>query len=429
MPKVTLNYAPHAAQKPFHLDRYKVKYRLLSGGTGSGKTKAGAAEAFGWAFECVGSVGAVFQPAYRKLKEVAVPAFEALLGEPLGNSPFIKKFNKTEMSLDIFNGSLIWLIGLDRPEAAEGMNLDWAWLDEARLVPKHKQARESIMRRLRGSGRSKPLDDKVPLNAVGFWETTTPDTPNSDLYNFYENPVTRDLESKVYRMTIDDNIQNLGASYVESVKRSHTGGLYDQFVLGLFAEIAGASFKYNVVIHTDGYNWIERNEVFAPSFEPRQIGYGVDFGWTAPSSVLAGWFDGDGRAYIFDEVYRTQMSQDELVKACLEMRGKWGEAPFFCDSSEPQTIEAMRLAGLDARPNISKRDDGIRELGGRFEVQGDGRPRIYVSPSCVNTIQEAQSYNADRKENDHAMDCCRYLIMGLREEMGGPQAWVGRRPR
>jgi phage terminase large subunit len=52
-------------------------------------------------------------------------------------------------------------------------------------------------------------------------------------------------------------------------------------------------------------------------------------------------------------------------------------------------------------------------------VQGDNRPRLTVDPSCVETINEFESYvwkpekDEPVKENDHAMDALRYGINAI----------------
>jgi phage terminase large subunit len=59
--------------------------------------------------------------------------------------------------------------------------------------------------------------------------------------------------------------------------------------------------------------------------------------------------------------------------------------------------------------------DGITKVQDYLKIQGDGKPRLTVDPSCVNTINEFESYvwkeNKDEpvKDNDHAMDALRYL--------------------
>lgn len=419
----TINYVPHKSQKPFHVDRYKVKYRGLLGGTGSGKSIAGGFESLMWAIEQTGSVGTIFEPTYKMLKTITLPTLEHLLGESFESSPVVSNFNRTEMSLDFFNGSKIWMVSLDKPESAEGMNLDWAWIDEARLIPKFREALESVLRRLRGSKNSVPLDSSIPKDAVGMWITTTPDAPGSDLFNFFEDPDKRDKDSKSYRVSLLDN-PHVDESFKESIKRAHTGGEYKRFVEGVFAGAEGTSFNFEYGVHVEGFKNIFQKE------NMRRWIYGVDFGWTNPSVILAIGFDGDGRAFVVDEVYEDQLSEKDLVKQGIEMQRKWEKSDFWCDSSEPKTISAFKRAGVNAHANKSKRDDGIREIGGRFEDAGDGRRRLYVSPDCVNLINELHFYDADKKENDHAVDALRYGIMGAKRVAGKIQvdsAWRQKR--
>lgn len=118
-----------------------------------------------------------------------------------------------------------------------------------------------------------------------------------------------------------------------------------------------------------------------------------------------------------------------MIDACRSLQETWGHGIFWCDGSEPRTITSLSRAGLNARANKSKRDDGIREVGGRLKDAGDGRHRLYVSPDCVNLIEELQIYNADKKERDHAVDALRYAVMGAKILGGEVEALTGRRPR
>jgi hypothetical protein len=140
--------------------------------------------------------------------------------------------------------------------------------------------------------------------------------------------------------------------------------------------------------------------------------YGVDWGWSNPACILAIGLDGDDRAYVLEEFYQRRASLETIIKAAEELQERWGAGKFVCDRSEPRSIEEFRRAGLNAVPDGSKREEGVRELGGRFQAAGDGRPRIYVHRSCVNFISEVQVYDETKKEFDHAIDACRYGLTG-----------------
>jgi len=280
------------------------------------------------------------------------------------------------------------------------------------------------MRRLRGSGNAIPFDKKVvPGRAVGMWVTTTPPLGglSSDLYFFFEHPKRRNPESRVYRMSLYDNAANLPPGFVEEMERTHTGVLFDRYVLGKFVDAALGSWAFDYSVHVEQF--------WEPDLENCKVVYGVDFGWTNPSAVVAVAFDGDGRGFVLDEVYASRLSPQALVNECLLMQSRFGRGTFWCDASRPDNIAVMSREGLDARANKSKRDDGVAEVGGRFPDAGDGFRRLYVARGCVNLIEELQIYNVDRKEHDHAVDALRYAVMGGKGSGGGVQVLTGRRPR
>ena len=353
-----------------------------------------------WCLNYPGIVGYIFEPTYPMVRRILLPTLQNLLGFPIESNPAVANYSRGDMKITFINGSTLWMGSLDDPERAEGPNIDFIHVDEARLIKKFETAWRVIQRRLRGSGGGHP---------VGAWVTTTPDNPGSPLFNFFEHPEKRDIEARIYRMTLDDNI-HLEPGYIAAVKRAHTGGLYKRFVEGLFADVSAGTFDFDYSVHVQSYRFTEEDK--------RKVVYGVDFGWTNPSAVIAIGLDGDGRAYVIEEVYASRLSEADLITECDLMQEKHGKGTFWCDSSEPRTITALRRARLDAKPNKSKRDDGIREIGGRFKDPGDGRRRLYISPECVNLIEELQLYNADKKEFDHAVDALRYAVMGAKTRPG-----------
>jgi phage terminase large subunit len=390
--KIVIPYSPHDGQKPFHQARYKTRFRLISAGTGAGKTFAGVFETLSWLLENQGCTCAIFEPTYRKVREVLIPTLERLLGSPLISNPLVKSYNQTDKHIELVKGSHLWFGSLEYPESAEGENLDFVHVDEARLVPHFDQAWMSIQRRLRGS-----IPNRFPTGAI---VTTTPDMPGSAIHKFFEDPKTKNPDAEVYRFSIDANAANLPAGYVENMKRIHTGSYAERFIYGRFAAVGMGCFPFDVTVHV-------------PDVLPTQFSfmrYGLDFGWTNPSALIAVGFDSDGRAYALDEFYETQTTIPSLVNEYKRMKELYGNGPLFCDPTELQTIQTIRSSGIDARKYEFKRADGIRELGSRFKVAGDGKPRLFIGRSCVNLISELMEYKEEVKENDHAIDSIRYAI-------------------
>lgn len=393
--EVHIPYWPHAAQVPFHLDRYRVKFRLLSGGTGSGKTIAGVFEMTDYLLENDGAVGFIFEPTFPMVRRnLIAQGLQELLGKRIAANPLVETYMKTEHRIDFRNGSRLWFGSLEEPEYAEGSNVDFIMVDEARLIRHFEEAWRSLQRRLRGS-----IPGKYP---VGAYVTTTPDAPNSFMHSFFENPKTRDPQSKVYRMSLYDNV-HLTKDYIASIERSHHKGRADRFIHGRFAAIGAGTIPFDYAVHVEPFKACK-----PPRF--KEMLYGVDFGWTNPSAILAVGFDGDGRAFVLGEVYRNHLSHNQLLEEAKEMRDLYGRGVFYCDRSEPETIEFFNSHGVSARGSKARRDESIREMAGRFPACGDGKPRIFISPSCVNLIAELQIYNEQIKEQDHAVDALRYAL-------------------
>lgn len=413
-----IRFRPFKQQMSFHYDRFKYRYRAIFAGTGSGKTAQGVYEAVWWALKNPGSIGLIFEPTYPMIKRILIhenlehPLF---FGSPLEANRTVAHYHKSELRLDLWADdntiSTIYFISLDDPEAAEGSSVDWAHIDEARLIPKFNEAWDSIERRLRGSGRCK-------TGHVGLWVTTTPppliidpERPESFLYNFFVNPNTRNKYANFYNWSTLDN-PFTGEKYKEAVLSRHSGARKDQFVYGKFVPMGLVTYPFDGRIHV-------LDKVPEPKSFFRFVAYGVDWGWTHPACVLAIGFDGDMRAYVVDEFYQSRCSIEKLVFEAAKMQKKWGAGTFWCDKSEPRSIEVFQDAGLDAVANKTRREEGIHEMGGRFEVQGDGRPRIYVSRKCVNWIAEVQVYDERKKENDDALDACRYVLANMERDIGG----------
>ena len=400
--QIEVPYEAHTSQREFHECRLQYDWRAVLGGTGSGKTFVGAAELIYLCFKYPGIETVAFSPTFAMIQRNILPVLRDLLGGSIDASPLVQRFNKGNMVITWQSGSTTWFNSLEHPWRAEGQSLDVIWVDEPRVVRDLELSFQVMQRRLRGSTTGRK--NGYPILA---YLTTTPDHPGSQLHAFCEDPESKHPSLKVIRMPIMDNVDNLPKTYIDNVIRTHTGGLGEQFVHGRFAMVAAGSFAFDYTIHVDTYPDLKDTEM-------RKIAYGVDFGWDNPSAIVVVGFDGDNRAYIIDEFYRNMVGIDELIEECKDFMKTYGRGIFFCDPTEKQTVESMKIKNINARLCKVKRDDGIRELGGRFPLQEDGRPRIYIKRDCVNTISELQTYNAEKKERDHAVDAIRYVVSSLR---------------
>ena len=148
----------------------------------------------------------------------------------------------------------------------------------------------------------------------------------------------------------------------------------------------------------------------------------IDFGFTNPFCRLCGALDGDGRLYIYRERYMTQVIVQEHAKAikAADAVDRFIVTVADHDAEDRATLHAGGIMTLAARKDIRP---GIAAVKARLRKAGDGRPRLFVHESCMNTITEFAEYSwpagVDGKsnkevpvdDNNHAMDALRYMVM------------------
>jgi len=161
-------------------------------------------------------------------------------------------------------------------------------------------------------------------------------------------------------------------------------------------------------------------------------GKAFDFGFKNPYVVL--WVATDGeRFYVFDEVYRSGMLTDDVVRAIAKAENKdtHRDAQGRLCLSNPGTPlasiadwDASERADLATRGIRTKRaqkeiDPGIRTVSEMLKVRGDGRPGLYISPRCTNLVGELETYQwgpqgtPQANQSDHALDALRYFLHTL----------------
>ncbi len=149
----------------------------------------------------------------------------------------------------------------------------------------------------------------------------------------------------------------------------------------------------------------------------------IDFGFTNPFCCLWGAVDGDGRIWIYRELYERGKRADELAPRILD--AEEGDFTTVADPEDAEARAVLQSAGLYTTAANKAVALGIQAVQKRLEVAGDDRPRLFIANSCVNTINEFFEYRWEdhsdgrndkevpRKEHDHAMDALRYMVMAV----------------
>jgi len=155
-------------------------------------------------------------------------------------------------------------------------------------------------------------------------------------------------------------------------------------------------------------NWQEVDSL--PSAE--KTVYGVDFGYADPTAVLECRFTDTG-IYMQELLYESGMTNSDLIKWMKDNINI--TTNIYCDSAEPQRIEEMWRAGINALEAI-KGPDSIRKSIDTVKTQ-----KLYVLSTSVNLIKELRSYKWAEDKNgnpknrpaegwDHLIAAMRYAV-------------------
>lgn len=389
-----------------------AQFSLLLGGIGSGKSIAGAARALLAADEVRGrsrimemhipNTGMVTAPTYNILRDATIPAFREVAEGSIAHMTSTPPINAV-----LINGSVIYFRSAAQPELLRGPSISWWWGDEAALYS--RDVWRIMIGRLRQRGK------------LGYaWLTTTPKGRNWLYQEFVQQ--ARALYA-VYRTATGDN-PFIDAAYHDMLKESYSGDFARQELDGDFVAFEGLVYsEFDRMAH-----------VRTPNPSPAQWGgdkgrgfarvvAGVDWGYANPGVIVVYGVDSDGRLWGLHEEYARRRRIEEWAALAAQLQAQYGIETFFCDPSEPDFIAQFQQAGCYAVAANNDVLPGIQAVKNRLVVQGDGLPRLILSPEFVHTAAEFEQYqwlgsrdglrDVPRKVHDHALDATRYACMGV----------------
>lgn len=238
-----------------------------------------------------------------------------------------------------------------------------------------------------------------------FDGTFNPQYPDHWLKKFLDS--NADIFSQTY--TIDDN-PFLPESFKENLKKEYEGTVYyDRYILGLWVRAEGLVYP----MFGDGCITQE-----IPDTGDYYIS--IDYGTLNPFSAGL-WCVGKKCAVRIAEIYysgREEKKQKTDEEYCDMVERLAGDKPIravVVDPSAASFIEALRRRrGFKVRHADNDVLNGIRTTS---DFLRDGRIKIHAG--CKDTIREFGLYRWDEKaesdrvvkENDHAMDEIRYMVM------------------
>lgn len=186
---------------------------------------------------------------------------------------------------------------------------------------------------------------------------------------------------------------------------------YQIYGLGKWGEIGGLIF----------HNW-EVEDISQNFNDYDDIAIGQDFGFNHANAILLLGIR-DDNLYIIREIYEFGKDTSELI-ALADTAAVPKNKEMWCDSAEPDRIKMWSKAGYRAK--------GVDKGGSKGSVKSQidwlKQRKIYVHPSCTNTITELQQWKWKKDERtgeyldepisfqDDAMAALRYGVERWRKQ-------------
>lgn len=402
---------------------------ILAGPADTGKSWACCIKAHTICSHIPNAQGAMVRKTFASLSGSVVKTFQRIIkGSP------VKSYGGESPSQFIYpNGSRIYLGGMDNSDRVLSSERDFIYacqaeelkLDDWEILLTRASGRGAAVENAQLFGDCNPggskhwIKERAKAGSLRLLKSLHKDNPS--LY------------------TIDGKLVDAQAARRMAVLDALTGVRRKRLRDGIWATSEGAVYEnFDSEVHV---RIRDANDMV-------KFMLAMDEGFTNPQVCLLIGADGDNRWHIFKEFYVIGYLETQIVGQAkgwfMDARsagiGLLDVRPVRCqicavDNAAPGLIAALVDAGVNAvggkgalvdsayntaRGQIS----GISKIQDRLAVQKDGKPRLTVDPSCVNTINEFESYvwkpgeDIPEDEYNHALGGLRYLEDVLSQPSG-----------
>lgn len=400
---------------------------LLSGSAGTGKSRGCLEKLHAMMLANPGARGLICRKTAVSLGSTALVTFREHVAKEALESGEVKWYGGSPQEAASYrygNGSVIVVIGMDKPSRIMSSEFDVVYVQEATELTENDW--EMITTRLRhGVISFQQIFGDCNPDAPHHWLRQRCERGETQMIycRHEDNPRLYDAETGTWT--------EQGQEYIRRLERL-TGVRYERLRLGKWVAAEGLIYDGFVpAVHL-------HPPIGLPPLEWTRW-WTIDFGFTNPFVCQFWAEDPDGRLYLYREIYMTQRLVEDHAAQMLAVvkRGDGHKSDvmpraIICDHDAEGRATLERKLGRGT--TAAKKDvlEGIEALKSRLKPAGDGKPRLFIcrdalverdpalvaakKPLC--TQDEILEYVWDdgakkeqpRKENDHGCDAGRYLV-------------------
>lgn len=222
-----------------------------------------------------------------------------------------------------------------------------------------------------------------------------------------------------FRFQFGDN-PNLPESEAQSIlARKGDNNWWRVYGLGERGATEGAIYK-----HASRYT---------ESVEGKRV-WGLDFGFNDPCSLVCATIK-DQSVYAEEKLYQSYLTESDLIRKIKDTVP--AHEVIYCDAANPDKIESLRRAGLNATKASKNINEGILRLQSYPLHIHQNSANLWAE--CVGYTWEKLSDGSyadkpDQRCPDHALDALRYAVYTFTQSYRassamGPKSGTGMRPK
>ncbi|MFP4459729.1 MAG: terminase large subunit domain-containing protein [Candidatus Zixiibacteriota bacterium] len=415
-----------------------ARFKVVVSGRRLGKTGQGLRWLLKRAIECPKPTWEnwYIAPYYSSARDIAWLRLKELIPKEL-----IEKISETRLNISIKGGGRIALKGADKPGSLVGRAVYSAVFDEYGAM---KSETWEYLRPAFADTKGSAIFIGTPRGANHFRELYLK-AKSGDIEGFQAYPVYKTIDSPF--VTEDE---------VLSARKQMDPRLFRQEFEGSFETWSGLVYD-NFDIHKNA----------AQRFRLREdlpIYIGMDFGWVDPAVALWLQYDNEKQIwYIISEFVRSYTSPETLFKV---LSGEDVQLPEM-EFKAPCRIDDVKYIITGNEMNIRRQEAGGRSMKAILRSLGipshmlkiksprifesiqavrakisdaDGKPHLFIDPSCKNTIADFMSWHYPEKngqiqgelpdnspsnhKHSHTMDALRYAINYI-SPLVSKGKWIG----